>query len=91
MIDRGDLSLSTSVENITLAQKKIINISNKFSKPVIVATDLLKSMIKSNVPTKKELLGNLEIVAPFAVTGFENATKDALQSLINEFERLKNG
>ena len=47
--------------------------------------------IKRNVPTKKELLRNLEIVAPFAVTGFENATKDALQSLINEFERLKNG
>ena len=55
MIDRGDLSLSASVENITLAQKKIINISNKFSKPVIVATDLLKSMIKSNVPTKSEI------------------------------------
>jgi hypothetical protein len=47
--------------------------------------------IKSNVPTKKELLRNLEIVAPFSVTGFENATKDALQNLINEFERLKNG
>ena len=47
--------------------------------------------IKSNVPTKNELLRNLEVVAPFAVTGFENATKDALQSLINEFERLKDG
>jgi len=55
MIDRGDLSQSPSVENITLAQKKIINISNKFSKPVIVATDLLKSMIKSSVPTKSEV------------------------------------
>jgi len=45
--------------------------------------------IKSNVPTKKELLRDLEVIAPFTVTGFENATKDALQSLINEFEGMK--
>ena len=41
---------------------------------------------RDNGPTKKELLNQLESVAPFPVDGFVGATKDAIKSLIAHFE-----
>ena len=55
MIDRGDLSASSEITNVTIAQKKIIKICNKYSKPSIVATDLLSSLISNSIPTKSEV------------------------------------
>ena len=55
MIDRGDLSLSSEIVNIVTIQKDIIEISKKFGKPVIVATELLSTMIKKTVPSKSEI------------------------------------
>ena len=40
---------------------------------------------RDNGPTKKELLMQLEAVAPFPVDGFVGATKDAIKSLIAHF------
>ena len=37
-------------------------------------------------PTKKELLNHLETIAPFGVTGFMGATKEAINELISHFE-----
>ena len=60
MIDRGDLSIETSDNSIALSQKKIIKIASKFSKPVIIATELLNNMIKNRFPTRSEVsdIGN---------------------------------
>ena len=55
MIDRGDLSTETSFENIALYQKQIIEKCNLLSKPVIVATEMLNSMIENLFPTKAEV------------------------------------
>jgi pyruvate kinase len=55
MIDRGDLSVETELNNLTINQKEIIKSANNFSKPVIVATEVLHSMIKNNYPTKAEV------------------------------------
>ncbi len=55
MIDRGDLSMETELDSIALSQKKIIKQARKYSKSVIVATELLHSMIENNFPTKAEV------------------------------------
>ena len=44
---------------------------------------------KRDEPTKKELLNTLEGIAPFEVTGFMGATKNAISDLINHLE-MKN-
>lgn len=60
MIDRGDLSIETSDNSIALSQKKIIKIATDFSKPVIIATELLNNMITNRFPTRSEVsdIGN---------------------------------
>lgn len=55
MIDRGDLSVETNIETLALAQKKIIKVSNNLCKPVIVATEMLHTMISNPFPTKAEV------------------------------------
>ena len=55
MIDRGDLSLDTDIEGVALLQKRILAQANESACPVIVATELLQSMIDNPVPTKAEI------------------------------------
>ncbi|MBT7497472.1 pyruvate kinase [Candidatus Woesearchaeota archaeon] len=55
MIDRGDLGGETSPETIPKVQKKIINECNNQGKPIIIATQLLDSMIENSVPKKSEV------------------------------------
>ncbi|MDN7178280.1 pyruvate kinase [Caballeronia sp. SEWSISQ10-4 2] len=55
MIDRGDLSVETSIDHVSIYQKKIISQAQQYGKPVIVATELLHSMIESPLPTKAEI------------------------------------
>ncbi len=55
MIDRGDLSVETDLDSIAISQKEIISKANLYSKPVIVATEMLHSMIDNSFPTKAEV------------------------------------
>ncbi len=55
MIDRGDLSVETDLDTIAISQKEIISKANFYSKPVIVATEMLHSMIENPFPTKAEV------------------------------------
>lgn len=55
MIDRGDLSVETELEEVALNQKRIIETARQYSKPVIVATEMLHSMIDHRFPTKAEI------------------------------------
>jgi pyruvate kinase len=55
MIDRGDLSVETSIYDIALKQKQIIVQSRKKGVPVIVATEMLHSMIYNSYPSKSEI------------------------------------
>ena len=56
MIDRGDLSTETNIQTLAVNQKKIIKKAIEFSKPVIVATEMLDNMISKPYPTKAEVL-----------------------------------
>lgn len=55
MIDRGDLSVETSVESVAVFQKRILAIAASAGKPVIVATEMLHTMIENPYPTKAEV------------------------------------
>lgn len=55
MIDRGDLSVETALESVAMMQKKIILAARKEARPVIVATEMLHSMIENSFPTKAEV------------------------------------
>jgi len=55
MIDRGDLSVETTLESVAISQKRILTAARAAACPVIVATEMLHSMIASPSPTKAEV------------------------------------
>jgi len=55
MIDRGDLSMETTFEGVAIAQKEILAEAMKAACPVIVATQMLHTMIEAPFPTKAEV------------------------------------
>ena len=76
IIDRGDLSKEISVEQIPVAQRKILKTSKKFKKQIYVATNFLESMIVNNYPHRGEIndiYSTLELGASGLVLAAETA------------------
>ncbi|MEM8736997.1 MAG: pyruvate kinase [Planctomycetota bacterium] len=55
MVARGDLGVEMDLAEVPILQKKIIRQAHDHGKPVIVATQMLESMIESYTPTRAEV------------------------------------
>ncbi|MBN2040206.1 MAG: pyruvate kinase [Spirochaetes bacterium] len=55
LVARGDLGVELPITEVPTAQKLIVKASQKFGKPVIIATQLLDSMMNSPRPTRAEV------------------------------------
>lgn len=66
-------------------EKSVRSVRSKLVREGVYVAAPKKSARKSDEPTKKELLNELEAVYPFDVNGLTGATKDAIKDLLSHF------
>ncbi|MGA9211457.1 pyruvate kinase [Kaistella sp.] len=55
MVARGDLGVEVPMEEVPAIQKNLVEKARKYSKPVIIATQMMETMITSLTPTRAEV------------------------------------
>ena len=55
MVARGDLGVELPMEEVPMHQKSIVKKSLRYAKPVIIATQMMESMIEHHLPTRAEV------------------------------------
>jgi len=96
MVARGDLGVEMAMEKVPVIQKAIVKKCNQAAKPVIIATQMMESMITNYRPTRAEAndVGNavfdgadaLMLSAETSVGVFPVGTVEAMQKIIKEIE-----
>jgi pyruvate kinase len=55
MVARGDLGVELPIESVPACQKQITRAARRYGRPVVVATQMLESMVEEPVPTRAEV------------------------------------
>ena len=97
MVARGDLGVEMPMELVPVIQKTIVRLCNAASKPVIIATQMMESMISNYRPTRAEAndVGNavfdsadaLMLSGETSVGKYPVETVIAMQKIITEVEK----
>ena len=96
MVARGDLGVELPLERVPIIQKEIITKAREFGKPVVIATQILDSMIERPTPTRAEVsdianaifdgADSLMVTGETAAGNYPKKVIEVLSSVIKETE-----